>query len=617
MRLPSISRLGLAAAAVIIVCAVSMQAVFPLGDPEPITEKQARAFLFALRDGMNRGGGLVLPETLDDLPENPTPIVLTVWSGGTRKHVFQVDGLPPKQAVEQLNKEIWGLSETTDDPRLKLQLDFVVAEGWIPSSGLFAVLSFVEGRDGISGTLDGKRVYLPPSELIRNNKYGSFKPLPDYDSKFRVGIDMERVKKTIRHQGKRVGIRGKEVTDLARFRSLTVVEGYDLKPRVLLKGTVERPPLTRSRVHASVMAGARYLVDALGGSGIYHYYYNPVRDRDEIGEYNWPRHAGVSYSLALVGRLLKRPDFVATAKRALERFELQLIHGPDDSRCLMSRGKCYLGSSALGLLALAEYRIASNDDRFDDTARMIARFLSYMQKEDGLFYHDWYPQTDIDKKLEKLYASQQAVFALARYAKALGEPDALDAAVRGMDYLAGPYWNHFLGSFFFGQEHWTCLAAEEVYDARPKSEYAKLCYGIGVHYDNITHKPGETPYLEDVGGMSITHIFTPHLGGTATAAEAMVSAVRLGQEIGLDTRSIQEQLRATFGFLVRGQVTVHDTFWMRRPKLAVGGFFETQTKPKIRIDNVQHAISAMARGLDVFPKASPEAHLEAANDYEL
>ena len=85
---------------------------------------------------------------------------------------------------------------------------------------------------------------------------------------------------------------------------------------------------------------------------------------------------------------------------------------------------------ALGLLALAEYRIASGDDRFDEAARQVADFLVSMQKEDGFFYHDWYPERGIDRELMKLYASQQAVFALARYAKAVGDQDALARAAR-------------------------------------------------------------------------------------------------------------------------------------------------------------------------------------------
>ncbi|MCP4674408.1 MAG: hypothetical protein GY854_02600 [Deltaproteobacteria bacterium] len=617
MKLPSLPRLGLAAAVIILASAVIFPIPFELHANTSLKEAQAKVALAMLRRSLHQGDLFKLPSELGEVSKEVVPIVLTVWSRGVRYRVFQTAEEPLGQALENLAGKLKKIGDRVNDPRLRLQLDFAVAEGWIPQDGVLASLAFVEGRDGVSGVIEGERIYLPPSELVRNNKYGSFKPLPDYDGKFRIGVDLVRVAKTVLNQGKRLGIPGDEVSDFARFRSLTVVEGEDLSPRRLLKGTVRRPNVTRARVEAAVIAGADYLTGMLRDDGIFRYYYNPVLDRDEKGEYNWPRHAGVTYSLALVGRVLKKPAYVGVASRALVRFEKQLGDGPDGSKCLQSRGKCYLGSSALGLLALAEYRIASGDDRFDDMARKVARFLVSMQKEDGFFYHDWYPKRGIDKELMKLYASQQAVFALARYAKALGDEDALEKAVFGMDYLAGPYWDHFLGSYFFGQEHWTCLAAEEVYAARPKPEYAELCHGIGVHYENITHNPGETPFIEDVGGMSVTHLFTPHLGGTATASEAMVSSVLLGDAIGLDTSRIREQLRVTYGFLIQGQVTADDTFWIRHPEQAMGGVYETQTKPKIRIDNVQHAISAMVRGLDFLPVDSKGAPAAAKKDYVL
>jgi hypothetical protein len=617
VKIPGLTKLGLATAVLIALAAVVPQAVFDLKYTTPLTVDQAKACLSTLRKNMERGEVAALREDLKSVAGETIPVVLTVYSKGIRRSAMQVDGEPLGRALNQLAQGLKRSGALRRDPRLRLQLDFVTAEGWIPRSGLLASLAFVEGRDGISGLMNGRRVYLPPSEMIRNKKYGSFKPFPSYDSNFRVGVDLEKMKKTILHQGERIGIKGREISDLARFRSIEVVEGDDLVPRQLLKGTVERPPTTRSSVRAAVVAGAGYLKLALSKDGTFRYYYNPLSDRNEKGSYNWPRHAGVSYSLALVGGKLHRTDLVAAAKKALERFEEQLTDGPEGSKCLESEGKCYLGSSALGLLALAEHRIASGDQRFDRIMKQVADFLLSMQKPDGFFYHDWYPDDGIDKKLMKLYASQQAVFALARYAAATGDAQALEKAVFGMDYLAGPYWDHFLGGFFFGQEHWTCLAAEEVYNARPKPEYAKLCFDIGVHYDHVTHRPGDTPYSEDVGGMSITHIFTPHLGGTATAAEAMVSAAILGQAIGRDTSSIREQLKWTFGFLMKGQITAHDAFWIRRPELSVGGFYDTQTKLSVRIDNVQHSISAMVRGMDLLPEDSDSSLSEADKDYRV
>jgi hypothetical protein len=447
-------------------------------------------------------------------------------------------------------------------------------------------------------------------------RYGSFAPLPGFDARFKIGLDARLASSAVARQGDQIGAAGAP-SKLRRFAAISVVEDDDLRPRRLLKGTVERPPLTRARLDAAVRAGARYLVRALREDGTFRYNYAPLRDKDVRDRYNWPRHAGTAYSLALVGRKLEQPELTAAAERALDRFVAQLGRGPDGSTCLEERGGCYLGSSALGLLAIAEHRIASGNGRFEAAARGVARYVMAMQREDGFFFHDWSPGAGIDRASMKLYASQQAVLALARYARAFGDDAALRAAERGMDYLAGPYWDHFLGTYFFGQEHWSCLAAEEMFDVRPKPEYAALCLAIGDHYDRLCHAPGDTPFPEDVGGMSVTHMFTPHVGGTATAAEAMVSAVALGRATGAEVGSIAEQLGWTLAFLEKGQLTAHDAFWLPAPESAVGGVVESQTAMRIRIDNVQHVISAMIRGRDfVFPaRATAAEEKEAARAY--
>ena len=600
MRIPGVAQLG-AVSALVLLTAWLLAPIPFLMEPtaENISVEQAGSALGYLRRSLVEDDLPAWPRDLASVGADRLPLVLTVWKGGARRRVWQVDDRSFEEALEILAGKLRADKREIEGPSLRLQLDLVMATGWVPQGGTLFSLSFVEGHTGVSGIVDGRRVYLPPSEFIRQRKYGSFQPLPGYDARFRIGVDIDRIKRTIRHQATVLGSEGESVTDLERFLSLTFVEGADLVPRRLLKGTVERDPVTRADLEAAVNAGADYLLRALRPSGMYFYNYDPVADRKVNDAYNWPRHAGTTYSLALVGRILERPDLVNGAARALGRLERQLDDGPDGSLCLLAKGECYLGSSALGLLALAEYRLASGDDRFDESAFRVRDYIVSMQRPDGLFYHVWKPDTGIDREKMKLYASQQAVFALGRFAAAYGDKKTLDVAGKGMDFLAGPYWNHFLGSYFFGQEHWSCLAAQELYEQLHKPKYARYCHGIGVNYDNLTHGRGETPFVEDVGGMSITHFFTPHTGGTATAAEAMVSAVILGKAEGLDVDPIAEQLVATYGFLLKGQVSDHDTFWMRRPRLAIGGFYESQTKTRIRIDNVQHAISAIVRGMDL------------------
>jgi hypothetical protein len=614
VRAPGVARLGAVSAIVLVSAAVLAPLPFAMERTTALTADGAKDALRHLRAVLDGRAGPAAFAPGGGLEGDHVPLVLTIWRDGARWRVHQIDDEPFGAAIRTLGAEIVRsrAALAAGGHRVRLALDAAIADGWVPEGGITFSLAFVEGRYGVSGESAGRRIYVPPSELIRLQRYGSFRPLPGFDPRFKIGLDARQASSAVKRQGDQIGAVGAP-SRIRRFAAISVVEDDDLRPRRLLKGTVERPPLTRARIDAAVRAGARYLVRALRADGMFRYHYAPLRDKDVREQYNWPRHAGTAYSLALVGRVLGEPGFTDAAERALDRFVAQLGSGPDGSRCLEERGGCYLGSSALGLLAIAEHRIASGSGRFEPAARGVAAFIMAMQREDGFFHHDWSAKGGVDRDVMKLYASQQGVFALARYARAFGDDAALEAAERGMDHLAGPYWDHFLGTYFFGQEHWSCLAAEEMFAARPKPEYAELCLAIGDNYDKLCHAPGDTPFPEDVGGMSVTHMFTPHVGGTATAAEAMVSAVALGRATNADVGSITAQLGWTLAFLEKGQLTAHDAFWLPAPEDAVGGVAESQTVMRIRIDNVQHVISAMIRGRDfVFPGRATAAEDKAA-----
>ncbi len=53
--------------------------------------------------------------------------------------------------------------------------------------------------------------------------------------------------------------------------------------------------------------------------------------------------------------------------------------------------RAQLGSSALMAVALAERRLATGDDRYDDVMRGLGRFMVAMQRDDGGFHVAWLP----------------------------------------------------------------------------------------------------------------------------------------------------------------------------------------------------------------------------------
>ena len=232
MRIPGVAQLG-AVSALVLLTAWLLAPIPFLMEPtaENISVEQAGSALGYLRRSLVEDDLPNLPRDLASAGDDRLPLVLTAWKGGARRRVWQVDDRPLREALEILAGKLRADRRVIEGPSLRLQLDLVMATGWVPQGGTLFSLSFVEGHTGVSGIVEGRRVYLPPSEFIRLGKYGSFQPLPGYDARFKVGVDVDRIKGTISHQATWEGSDSESVTNLERFLSVTFVEGADLEPR--------------------------------------------------------------------------------------------------------------------------------------------------------------------------------------------------------------------------------------------------------------------------------------------------------------------------------------------------------------------------------------------------
>src|SRR5690606_7460370 len=98
--------------------------------------------------------------------------------------------------------------------------------------------------------------------------------------------------------------------------------------------------------------------------------------------------------------------------------------------------------------------------RFDDLTRTLAEWILYMQRPDGSFRHRYdVAAAQPDESAHLLYYSGEAALALARMHAVFGDARYRDAAERALDDLIG-WYDFFAGGFFYGEDHWTCIAAE-------------------------------------------------------------------------------------------------------------------------------------------------------------
>ena len=87
----------------------------------------------------------------------------------------------------------------------------------------------------------------------------------------------------------------------------------------------------------------------------------------------------------------------------------------------------------------------------------------------------------------------------------------------------------------------------------------------------------------------------PRSAPTATRMEGLNSAYAMAKDFGLeaDAKQIRRAIERGTGFLLRIQVGPETAMYYRDPGKSLGGVRESLASPMIRIDYVQHTISAL------------------------
>lgn len=172
---------------------------------------------------------------------------------------------------------------------------------------------------------------------------------------------------------------------------------------------------------------------AADGSYTYEYFEDEARTGSD---YNIVRHAGVTMSLYQLAGKLNDAEALAAADRGLA-WEMERLVGKDDWLALSDDDSPRLGSTALMAAGLAERRLATGDEQYDDLMLSLGNFLSMLQREDGGFYVQWYMATDQPDYIStSIYFPGEAMWALALLHEALPGNGFDRAALRAGDFIA-------------------------------------------------------------------------------------------------------------------------------------------------------------------------------------
>lgn len=596
---------GLAAWAVVtLVGSMLVTRCARLDPAEPPAPEQVEALLAALRDAAE---GRV-PGDLGEAAKTalPGPVRVLLWHAGLPafRQEFEAPTLGElaAQAARALGEaRVAGRFEKLDLARARFHLSFVVGEQAILEWPVLAAsASFVTTLDGVALHLADRTPRLYPDDLLRARMYSAFLPLPG--GQMKAGLDVPRAVESL-WLGTHLPDEAwdEQRPSLRRFRTAEFVERPGQLPERLVAGRViQPPPQTVDDYRAAALDGVRWLDGMLQPNGRFQYDYDPLADAPFDFGYSLPRHSGAAYFLAFAHRKTGDPTARAAAARALDYVVERELRdcNPAPGRCVGQGGVVDAGSTALTIVAMAEYERGTHEGKYLEPLRRLTEFLVWLQEPDGDFVH-LYDVTENRRFPDRLlYYSGEAALALVEAYRVLQDPALLDRIRAALDFLTTENWSFFGSAYFYGEEHWTCIAAFEAFPEVQSDAYLEFCEEFAAFLREMQTEEGEPPFGFE-GAYVVTPFLAPRTTPVAGRTEATVATYKLGEAMGRPNLVVLEQVRRSLSFLIRLRYGPDASPLFQRPDRAAGGMPGGFDDPVVRIDYVQHAGNALLGGADI------------------
>jgi len=310
--------------------------------------------------------------------------------------------------------------------------------------------------------------------------------------------------------------------------------------------------------------GALHLSSLVKPSGRFVYAYDAVTNWPAEG-YNVLRHAGAVWSLFHVSRLCATPPSVSTlAERALEHLVERYVRpfGSSGLLCVTAKDKVKLGGGALAILALLEAPAGPLQAERLATAQALGHYL-LSQEAEGDFVHKRSYATGAPSDFRSAYYTGEALFALARLHDCdpagpwLGRALALAERLARRDYGLRE------------QSHWMLYALDALHRHR---DFAWIAHYAARIAGDIEARPDYRAWDRA----------TP----IACRSEGLLAFLRLAG------RHQGEPLAIAPSRVL--QTIAENLALQARYRTVLGGFIRGAGSQEVRIDYIQHNISAFA-----------------------
>ena len=375
---------------------------------------------------------------------------------------------------------------------------------------------------------------------------------------------------------------------LKRTPLIAVIAGVILVVGFLVYAAVH----TTYSPNASARMAGNYLVSVTKDDGTFHYSIDPLSGTASTA-YNILRHAGTTYSMLEWYEYDRDPAVLDAAKRALA-FLAEQVHpcpAPFDGACVVEKNEVKLGGNGLAVLAFAKYQSVTGDTTYEATARSLAKYITGTQTPEGEFAaHKIQFDTGSIDDFNSSYYPGEALFALARLSEVTGDRSYIDAAHLGAHWII-EVRDTGKGVGEIEHDHWFLYALNELYTDRADTEYLTHTRLIVDAIVQTQHQNMSGDTADWNGGYYNPPRSTP----TATRSEGLAASIALFRQASDNAyeKKATDALRRGIVFQQKTQMTPDKVEKLNAHPLSLGGFSESLDEYEIRIDYVQHNLSAL------------------------
>ncbi len=355
--------------------------------------------------------------------------------------------------------------------------------------------------------------------------------------------------------------------------------------------------ITPEVLRTSIVAGADWIVNMQEKSGRFNYWYNP-KTHSFSSKYddNFLRQAGTSYALVSVNELTGDQKYLDSVLQSVS-YQIQLLKNlGSDKAYFMYRNKAKLGGTALPMLTLLKLKKLQQTGRYDELLSKLGEMIIYHQSlyKTGQFKSTYLYKGRLDHEKRTGWESQiypgEALLALALMYEQFGEEKYKAIFDRAQAFYSDDdtwNWKSMLYWDVQAFSPWVVQALAKMYDLTGDETYSSWAVALT---EQMLYGQNLNPDREVYGSFScVPTVFS------STSLEGLGDALSMARQMGdraLEKR-YREHLLMGYHWILKLQYKATDAV----PEPAKGGFRQTFYNPQIRIDNTQHAISAMTKGL--------------------